>query len=207
MTGSLSKPSSVVISARSAATAKVMQDRAGAPSISTVQAPHTPCSQPTCVRGQRLMLAQEVGEVQPRLDLGFDTAAVDGERQRFHGAARLLRRALQCDQREVSDVFVLDVLVVEKPQDGLLVEAFGHVGRKGAAEQRACVGNNDGSRLDRADHGAKAAAGRIVQHAADRVRKFAGLLAELVEAPARARRKLRDADRADDLVGPDHRGE
>ena len=49
MTGSFSRPSSVVISARSAATAKVMHDRAGAPSISTVHAPQTPCSQPMCV--------------------------------------------------------------------------------------------------------------------------------------------------------------
>jgi hypothetical protein len=49
MTGSDSNPSSVVISAPFAAAAKVMQDRAGAPSIRIVHAPHTPCSQPTCV--------------------------------------------------------------------------------------------------------------------------------------------------------------
>ena len=35
--------------APSACTASVRQARAGAPSIWTVQAPHTPCSQPTCV--------------------------------------------------------------------------------------------------------------------------------------------------------------
>jgi len=39
----------VVMLAPSQATAKVMQERAGAPSISTVQAPHTPCSHPRCV--------------------------------------------------------------------------------------------------------------------------------------------------------------
>ena len=39
----------VVTEAPSQATANVMQERAGKPSISTVQAPHTPCSQPMCV--------------------------------------------------------------------------------------------------------------------------------------------------------------
>src|SRR2546430_528217 len=37
-------------------------------------------------RSQRLMLAQEVDEVQPRLDLGLNAASVDGERQCFHDA-------------------------------------------------------------------------------------------------------------------------
>ena len=71
MAGSSSKPSSVVISAPFAATAKVMQERAGAPSISTVHAPHTPCSQPIWVAVSALMLAQEIREVHARLDLGL----------------------------------------------------------------------------------------------------------------------------------------
>jgi len=46
--GSVS-PSTVVISAPSALTASRRQERTGAPSSRTVQAPHTPCSQPTWV--------------------------------------------------------------------------------------------------------------------------------------------------------------
>ena len=47
--GSGARPSTVRIVAPSACTASVRQARAGAPSISMVQAPHTPCSQPTWV--------------------------------------------------------------------------------------------------------------------------------------------------------------
>jgi hypothetical protein len=68
-----------VIAARSAATANVRHDRAGAPSISTVHAPQTPCSQPICVAVRILMLAQEIDEVQSRLDLGLDAPSVDDE--------------------------------------------------------------------------------------------------------------------------------
>src|SRR5262249_46945670 len=39
-------PSMVVMAYPSACTANIRQERAGAPSMSTVQAPHTPCSQP-----------------------------------------------------------------------------------------------------------------------------------------------------------------
>src|SRR5258708_12506238 len=38
----------VVMSYPSACTANIRQERTGAPSRSTVQAPHTPCSQPAC---------------------------------------------------------------------------------------------------------------------------------------------------------------
>src|SRR2546428_3825623 len=43
------RPSTVVSSTPSACTASIRQERTGSPSSSTVQAPHTPCSQPTCV--------------------------------------------------------------------------------------------------------------------------------------------------------------
>jgi hypothetical protein len=43
------QPSIVVTDCPSAVTAKSRQDRTGTPSSSTVHAPHTPCSQPTCV--------------------------------------------------------------------------------------------------------------------------------------------------------------
>src|SRR5215510_12339540 len=46
--GSGATPSMVVMAYPSACTANIRQERAGAPSISTVQAPHTPCSQPAC---------------------------------------------------------------------------------------------------------------------------------------------------------------
>ena len=37
-------------------------------------------------RRQRLMVAQKIDEVQPRLDLRLNAASVDGERKRFHDA-------------------------------------------------------------------------------------------------------------------------
>src|SRR5205814_180051 len=49
MTGSSRKPSSEWIWRSSQAAASIRQARAGMPSTRTVQAPHTPCSQPRCV--------------------------------------------------------------------------------------------------------------------------------------------------------------
>ena len=46
---SLSSPSMVVTSAPPQAPAKVMHERTGSPSTSSVQAPQTPCSHPRCV--------------------------------------------------------------------------------------------------------------------------------------------------------------
>jgi CO/xanthine dehydrogenase Mo-binding subunit len=43
------RPSTVVTALPSACTASIRHDRTAAPSTITVQAPHTPCSQPTCV--------------------------------------------------------------------------------------------------------------------------------------------------------------
>jgi len=48
-----------------------MSARGSRRSIYRAGAPHTPCSQPTCVAGERLMLAQEIRQVQPRLDFGW----------------------------------------------------------------------------------------------------------------------------------------
>ena len=45
----LVSPSTVVISQSTAETANIRHDRIGRPSTRIVQAPHTPCSQPTCV--------------------------------------------------------------------------------------------------------------------------------------------------------------
>jgi len=47
----------------SQATANVMQERAGEPSIRTVQARTRPCSQPMCVPVRKLMAAQKVREM------------------------------------------------------------------------------------------------------------------------------------------------
>lgn len=49
ITSSSPKPSMVRMSAPAQLPVCAMQDRAGTPSISIVQAPHTPCSQPICV--------------------------------------------------------------------------------------------------------------------------------------------------------------
>ena len=84
--GSGARPSTVRIVAPSACTASVRQARAGAPSISTVQAPQTPCSQPTCVPVSAELVAQEVGEQHARLGLALDRAAV--ERRSGRGGAR-----------------------------------------------------------------------------------------------------------------------
>ena len=40
----------------------MMQARTGAPSTSTVQAPHTPCSQPTCVPVEPQVVTKEIGQ-------------------------------------------------------------------------------------------------------------------------------------------------
>ena len=48
-----SYPSTVRTSRPSALTASIRQERMGRPSINTVQAPQTPCSQPTCVPVRR----------------------------------------------------------------------------------------------------------------------------------------------------------
>src|SRR5438876_11107502 len=45
----LANPSTVISSVPSACTASMMHDRTASPSIRIVHAPHTPCSQPTCV--------------------------------------------------------------------------------------------------------------------------------------------------------------
>ena len=87
-------------------------------------------------RRQELMLAQEIREVQPRLDLGLDVATVDDEGKWLSRRARLFGRALQGDEREASDVFVRHVLPVEQLQHRLSIEAFGKVGTEAAAEQR-----------------------------------------------------------------------
>ena len=158
-------------------------------------------------RRQRLMLAQEIREVQARRDLGLHVPAVDGEGECFHGAAACLAARFKATSARLRIYVVLDVSLVEKLQHGRLVETLGNVGPEPAAEQRARVGNDDRRRLDGADHGAKAPARRIVQHPADRMSEFAGLLAELVEAPAGAGRELRNPNRADDLVRLDDGGE
>ena len=76
---SRASPSTVLMSAPSACTANVMQDRMLAPSSRTVQVPQTPCSQPMWVPGEPEILAEEVDEQPPRLHLGHVRAAVDGQ--------------------------------------------------------------------------------------------------------------------------------
>ena len=70
----------VRISCPEACTAKVRQERPALPSISTVQAPQTPCSQPTWVPVRPELVAEEIGEEQANADVAFDLLAVDGDR-------------------------------------------------------------------------------------------------------------------------------
>ena len=70
-----------------------MQERAVSPSISTVQAPQTPCSQPMCVAGEAQLLAQEVGEMRARLDLGLTLAPLTVRASAFMTRTPVLRRA------------------------------------------------------------------------------------------------------------------
>ena len=83
--GLSARPSTVCDLVPSAWTASIRQERTGSPSSSTVQAPQTPCSQPTWVPVRPQLVAQEVAEQQPRLDLALDLASVDGDAHR--GAA------------------------------------------------------------------------------------------------------------------------
>jgi hypothetical protein len=66
--GPFASDSTVSISAPSACTASVRHERAGRPSSSTVQAPQTPCSQPTWVPVEVQLVPDEVGEQQSGLD-------------------------------------------------------------------------------------------------------------------------------------------
>ena len=52
----------MVISWSCAVTANIRHERIGWPSTSTVQAPQTPCSQPTWVPVSAQVVAQEVGQ-------------------------------------------------------------------------------------------------------------------------------------------------
>ena len=83
----------------------------------------------------------------------------------------MVGRALQRDEGEAANVFVCHVLTVEKLEHRGLIEAVGKVRAEFAAEQRAGVGDHNRRGLDSADHGAKTIARRIVQDAADGVRK------------------------------------
>ena len=64
----LPSPSTVSTRQPSACTANIRQERTLSPSTSTVQAPQTPCSQPTWVPVRPSVVAQEIGEQQARLD-------------------------------------------------------------------------------------------------------------------------------------------
>ena len=76
---------STVVTARpSACTASVRHERTAAPSISTVQQPQTPCSQPTWVPVAPRRMAEEIAQQHARLGLARKLAAV--ERQRDPGA-------------------------------------------------------------------------------------------------------------------------
>ena len=70
----------------SAWTASRQQPRTETPSSRTVQAPQTPCSQPTCVPVRPRRCAEEVGQEQARLDLLDDDLAVDRDRDLRHAA-------------------------------------------------------------------------------------------------------------------------
>ena len=56
-----------------------MHERAGSPSNRIVQAPQTPCSQPTCVPVSPRSWRRKVAEKQSRLDVALVAHAVDGD--------------------------------------------------------------------------------------------------------------------------------
>ena len=67
----------MVTSRPSACTANIVQDFTGVPSSSTVQAPQLVVSQPMWVPVSPKLLAEQVREQQPRLDVGRALGAVD----------------------------------------------------------------------------------------------------------------------------------
>ena len=97
----------------SACTASIRQERTGSPSSRTVQAPHTPCSQPACVPLRPRVLAQAVEQRAARLDVHLDRPAVDLQLN-AHAGLRLPGRVLRgsrvapgwrrraCDRRHVA---------------------------------------------------------------------------------------------------------
>ena len=73
-------PSIVLTSAPSAWTASIVQDFALSPLTWTVHAPQLLVSQPMWVPVRPKIVAQQVDEQEPRLDVGLAGLAVDGER-------------------------------------------------------------------------------------------------------------------------------
>ena len=109
-----SSPSTVVTSRPSACTPNIVHDFTGWPSSSTVQAPQLVVSQPTCVPGEPELLADQVREEQPGLDVGTAVGAVDLDRDLHRSpfipqAARAISSALASPR---SHVDVDDVALV-----------------------------------------------------------------------------------------------
>ena len=98
------RPSTVVTSAPSACTANSRHERTASPSSSTVQAPHTPCSQPRWVPVRREVLAQEVGQracaasTRPARGVAVD-ASVDRRLSHAASSSRLAATWPRGDQR------------------------------------------------------------------------------------------------------------
>src|SRR5437870_4013911 len=211
------RPSIVRISAPSAWTASMMQDRAASPSIKIVHAPQTPCSQPTCVpvrpRSSRRKSTKSLrGSQRPSRATPFTvrrtvTASGMGDR------ARARERPPGEDRREVAAVVGRGVDVgvgrheLRRPPGGgvdrrvgetvaledLLggPEPHGHrpgAGRGEARRSAPCAVPDD-QRGDRDD------------------REVAMAPRELLECPARPRGGRRQADLDEDLVGLEARRE
>ena len=156
--------------------------------------------------GQELVLAQEIGEVQARLDLGLHPAPIDGERQRLHEAHACFAARLSATGARLRRYSSFTFFPSRSCSTASRSSRSARSDPNAPPKQRSRIRDHDRSGFDGADHGAKPAAGRIMQHAADRVGELAGLLAEFVKSPARARRELRHANRLDELVGLQHRG-
>ena len=115
-------------------TASIRQPRTISPSTRTVQAPQTPCSQPTWLPVSAQILAQEIDQRLARLDALGDRLAVDGEgnvesrvahRARLH---QLLRHAPQQHAGEMlfhraGRLHVVGRIEVERGDGGLDVAA------------------------------------------------------------------------------------
>ena len=103
-------PSIVSTDASCVCTASIRQERTISPLTRTVHAPHTPCSQPTCVPVSLQMLAQKIRQIEARQYMRFDTLTIDLERNRHrsrHADAPAWRsgRSSSADTQRASSTF------------------------------------------------------------------------------------------------------
>ena len=221
--GAGARPSTVVISCPSACTANIRHERTGAPSRRTVQAPQTPCSQPTCVP-VRPSSWRRKSDSSRRGSTSRVRRAVDGHGDRDRLMAGSCRcaparpRSARARQHAGQVALIGGAWPARCPCGSTSAP---HVGAAAAAMSASVSARADAARRRRAaPHRRRpgAAAGQARRAAAPAAsqrhhrghahhRVVAAPPRHLEEGGAGARRQRRDADRGQHLVGRQRRGQ